>query len=276
MNRQIVRRTSSFISMLLKRMKDHDVSGMAAQLAFFFLLSLFPLLLFLATLLPYLPISEQDIVTFLAAFVPEESMLLIESQIQNIMRGSGKLLSFGIIATLWSASNGMNGIFKAFNRAYEIEGQRTYFINRVISMILTIAMLFVFIFVLALPVFGKQLGILLFSQFGYNEEFLHMWNTIRWFITSLLLFCVFTVLYWIFPNIRLKLSSVMRGAIFATVGWIVVSLGFSFYVNNFASYTSTYGSIGGIIVLMLWFYLSAHIIILGGELNAMTRRTVNK
>ena len=95
-----------FIAKVIKRMQDHDVSGTAAQLAFFFLLSLFPLLLFLVTLLPYLPITAQDILDFLDTYVPESSMKIIESQVENIMRGSGKLLSFGIIATLWSASMG--------------------------------------------------------------------------------------------------------------------------------------------------------------------------
>ncbi|WP_042351802.1 YihY/virulence factor BrkB family protein [Bacillus massiliigorillae] len=257
-----------FIAKIIKRMQDHDVSGMAAQLAFFFLLSLFPLLLFLVTLLPYLPITAQDILDFLGTYVPESSMKIIESQVDNIMRGSGKLLSFGIIATLWSASNGMNAIHKAFNRAYNVEDTRTYLLSRAISIVLTIAMVFVFIVGLLLPVFGKQIGLFLFAHLDVNQNVQLIWDILRWSMSILILFCVFSILYLMVPFKKLH-RRVAPGALFTTLGWSVVSWGFSYYVNNFANYTTTYGSIGGIIVLMLWFYLSAHIIIIGGELNAM-------
>ncbi|MEH6944310.1 YihY/virulence factor BrkB family protein [Bacillus sp. JJ722] len=261
--------TTRFLAKIIIRMQDHDVSGMAAQLAFFFLLSIFPLLLFLVTLLPYLPITAQDILAFLSTYVPESSMQIIESQVINIMQGSGKLLSFGVIATLWSASNGMNAIHKALNRAYNVEDNRTYLFTRTISIILTIAMVFVFIIGLILPVFGKQIGMFIFSHLDLNHNFQVVWNVLRWVMSILILFCVFSILYWLVPFNRNLRRKVAPGALFTTVGWSVVSWGFSYYVNNFSSYTATYGSIGGIIALMLWFYLSAHIIIIGGELNAM-------
>lgn len=261
--------TTRFIAKIIIRMQEHDVSGMAAQLAFFFLLSIFPLLLIVVTLLPYLPITAQDILAFLGTYVPESSMQIIESQVVNIMQGSGKLLSFGVIATLWSASNGMNAIHKALNRAYNVEDNRTYLLTRTISIVLTIAMVFVFIIGLLLPVFGKQIGLFIFSHLDLNNNFQIVWNILRWVMSILILFCVFSILYWMVPFTKHLRRKVVAGAFFTTVGWTVVSWGFSYYVNNFASYTTTYGSIGGVIVLMLWFYLSAHIIIIGGELNAM-------
>lgn len=272
----VIENTTGFISSLIKRMKEHDVSGMAAQLAFFFLLSLFPLLIVIATLVPYLPFTHQDIVTLLATYVPEDSMLFIEGHIRNIMEGSGKLLSVGIIGTLWTASNAMNGLLKAFNKAYNIKEQRKYLIRRAIALVLTIGMIFLFVIALALPVFGKQIGLLLFENIGYDNEFLHIWDTIRWALSTLILFSVITIIYWILPYLHIKHRSVLRGSIFATTGWTVVSYGFSFYVNNFTNYTSTYGSIGGVIVLMLWFYLTAHIILLGCEINAMTNEKETK
>jgi membrane protein len=101
-----------------------------------------------------------------------------------------------------------------------------------------------------------------------DGAFLVIWNLIRWLLTPLILFGIFTILYWVAPNLKMKCKSAIPGAIFATIGWIITSLGFSFYVSNFGNYTSTYGSIGGIIILMIWLYLSAFIILLGGEINA--------
>ena len=258
-----------FGQILYKRAMEHDVSGMAAQLAFFFLLSLFPLLIFLFTLVPYLPITADYIITYLSEFVPEESMLFITSQLERIMTSSGTLLSVGLIGTLWTASNALNGITKAFNVAYDIVNTRKYFFTRLLSMVLTIGMIFVFLLALLLPVFGKQIGIYIFSYIGISEAFLDIWDAIRWVLSSLVLLLMFLILYRVFPNLKLKRRIVLPGALFATVGWIVGSFGFSYYVNNFANYSNTYGSLGGIIILMLWFYMLAFVIILGGEINAM-------
>ena len=254
---------------LYKRAMEHDVSGMAAQLAFFFLLSLFPLLIFLFTLVPFFPITDDYIIAYLSEYVPEESMIFIKSQLDRIMTSSGTLLSVGIVGTLWTASNALNGITKAFNVAYDIVNTRKYFFTRLLSMVLTIGMIFVFLLALLLPVFGKQIGIYIFSYIGISEAFLNLWDAIRWVLSSFVLFLMFLILYRVFPSIKLKRRKVFPGALFATVGWVVGSFGFSYYVNNFAHYSNTYGSLGGIIVLMLWFYMLAFVIILGGEINAM-------
>lgn len=264
-----LKKSIDFGQMLFKRTMEHDVSGMAAQLAFFFLLSVFPLLIFLSTLVPFFPITEDYIITYLSEYVPEESMLVISSQLDRIMTSSGTLLSVGIIGTLWTASNALNGITKAFNVAYDIVDTRKFFFTRLLSMVLTIGMIFVFILALLLPVFGKQIGIYIFSYIGVSEAFLDIWDTIRWVLSTLVLFLMFLILYRVFPSMKLKRRMVLPGALFATVGWNIGSFGFSYYVNNFGNYSNTYGSLGGIIVLMLWFYMLAFVIILGGEINAI-------
>ncbi|WP_102273069.1 YihY/virulence factor BrkB family protein [Cytobacillus massiliigabonensis] len=259
----------TLIPRLVKRIFANDLFGLAAQLAYFFLLSLFPLLLFLVTLLPYLPITQEDILGVIRDFAPGDSMQLIETNINELSKKNGKLLSFGIIATIWSASNGINAIVKALNSAYEVEESRPFLFARGMAILFTFAMLFVFVVALLLPVFGKLIGIYLFAKFGLSDEFMSIWNTLRWLVSSIILFIVFTGLYWIAPNKKLKCITVIPGAIFATVGWALSSLAFSFYVTNFGNYSATYGSIGAIIVLMIWFYLTGVIIILGGEINAI-------
>ncbi|MCJ7840829.1 YihY/virulence factor BrkB family protein [Lederbergia sp. NSJ-179] len=270
--RKKFKRMIMFAKRLITKTMDNDVTGMAAQLAYFFLLSLFPLLIFIATLLPYTPLSQDDLFNMIKDFAPEETFNMIQHTLDEIMEGrSGGLLSFGIIGTIWSASNGMNGLMRSLNRAYNVEEKRPYLIARGLAIILTIAMIFVFLLALLVPVFGKQLGMLVFSNLGFSSQFLQIWGIIRWTLTPIILFFVFLFIYFLAPSIKVKFITAAPGALFASLGWIIVSFGFSYYVSEFANYTSTYGSLGAIIVLMLWFYISAIIIMVGGELNSLIR-----
>ena len=259
-----------FSKSLFSNISANDVTGLAAQIAYYFLLSLFPLLIFVVTLLPYLPVEQGDILGVVRDFAPGETMKMIDETLQDVMsnRNSG-LLSISIIATIWSASNGMNAIVKSLNRAYEVSETRSFLVTRFMSILLTLAMILVFVIALLLPVFGKQIGVFLFSQFGFSEQFLAVWNGIRWAISPIILFIIFVGLYFFAPSKRIKCISAFPGAIFATLGWVLVSLAFSFYVGSFGNYSATYGSIGGIIVLMIWFYLTGIIIMIGGEINAI-------
>ncbi|MGM0845527.1 MAG: YihY/virulence factor BrkB family protein [Bacillota bacterium] len=259
-----------FLKKLFQKISDGDVTGLAAQLAYFFLLSLFPLLIFMVSLLPYLPVAQEDILNVIRDFAPGETMDMIQSTINEVMsnRNTG-LLSFSIIATIWSASNGMNAIVKSLNDAYEVEETRSFIVTRLMSIALTIAMIFVFVIALLLPVFGRQIGLFLFDQFGFSDQFLTIWGAIRWAISPIILFIVFVGLYFIAPSKKIKCLSAVPGAVFASLGWVGASLAFSYYVSNFGNYSATYGSIGGIIVLMIWFYLTGIIIMIGGHINAV-------
>ncbi|WP_027410731.1 YihY/virulence factor BrkB family protein [Anoxybacteroides tepidamans] len=260
----------TFIREMVKRFQEDEVSRLSAELAYFFLLSLFPFLIFLFTLLAYLPIPHEDVLSVIRQYAPKEAMDLIEANIHYIMdHQNGKLLSLGIIGALWSASNGIDAIVRAFNRAYDVEESRSYIVARGMSILLTFGMMAVIVVALLLPVFGKAVGLFLSSVIGVSDTFLTVWGMFRWAVSSLILFIVFTSLYYFAPNKRLRYKDVLGGALFATVGWIVTSLAFSYYVESFARYTSMYGSLGGIIILMVWFYLSGMIIVLGGELNAI-------
>ncbi|WP_186306509.1 YihY/virulence factor BrkB family protein [Siminovitchia fortis] len=262
---------------IARRISDNDVTGFAAQLSYFFLLSLFPMLIFLFTLLPYTPLTQQDIFHTIKDFAPLETYTMIERTISEIMDNrSGGLLSVGFIATLWAASKGMNALMKSLNRAYEVEEKRSFIVSRGLSIVLTVALIFVFILALLLPVFGKQLGMFIFSYLGLSDQFLKIWNVIRWVLTPVILFLVFLVVYYLAPSIKIRCATAVPGSIFASVGWIAVSLGFSFYVSNFGNYTAMYGSIGTIIVMMLWFYFSAIIIMVGGEINSYFTKKAGK
>lgn len=260
---------SSLIKLLWHRIGEDDINGLSAQLSYFLLLSLFPLLIVIFTLLAYIPVPHEDMLGLIRKFAPAETMKFIEKNIKEIMsRRNGGLLSFGIIGTIWSASNGIHAIVTAFNKAYNVKESRSFIVARGTAILLTLGMIFVFILAAVLPIFGKEIGFFLFSQLGYSTQFLKWWNTLSWAVSALILFVMFTGLYWIAPNVKLRCRSAFPGAAFATFGWMIASLGLSFYVGNFGNYSLTYGSIGTVIVLMIWLYISAFIIIIGGEINA--------
>lgn len=259
----------SLLRLLWHRIEEDDIPGLSAQLAYFFLLSLFPLLIFIFTLLPYLPIPYPDILGSIREFAPPQTMDLIEKNVNHVMNNrNGGLLSFGVIGTIWSASNGIHALVRAFNKAYNVNESRSFIVSRGMAILLTIGMIFVFIIAVLLPIFGREIGIFLFSYLGFKLEFLRIWEMLRLVVSALILFLIFTGLYWIAPNVKLRCRSAFPGAGFATVGWILSSYALSFYVSKFNNFSLTYGSIGAIIVLLIWLYISGFIIILGGEINA--------
>ncbi|MGG2905546.1 YihY/virulence factor BrkB family protein [Listeria monocytogenes] len=251
------------------RVGRNDVSGNAAQLAYYMLFSIFPMLLIAATLLAYLHIDKDSVFNMIKEFAPDQIMDFLEENLNNLLtQKNGGLLSIGIMATLWSASNGMNAVMKSLNKAYGVTNKRNYVVQRLLSMFFTLAMLATVGATLLLLVFGQQIGMFLINHLNFSEDFLSFWNNLRWTVTLIVIFVVFTFLYWVAPNRRSTLISVLPGALFSTIGWTVASVGFAYYVNNFGNYSATYGSIGVIIILMLWFYLTGIILMIGGELNA--------
>lgn len=259
-----------FGKQLFQRFNDDDVTGLSAQLAYFFLLSLFPLLIFMVTLLGYVRLDFQDVMNFLATYIPNDLISLIENNMEQVVnQRNGGLLSIGIIGTLWSASNGINAIVRAFNSAYNVEEDRSFIVSRLIAIVLLIAMLIIIIVAFLLPIFGHMIGVYIFSLFGVTDGFLQIWDMLRWVISSVIFFIVFLALYKLAPNKRIYFKDAIFGAIFATIGWQVTSLGFSFYVNEMGNFSTAYGGLGGVIVLMIWFFITGVIIITGGEINAL-------
>lgn len=255
-----------FLKTLSSRFFEDDVPGLSAQLAYYLLLSLFPFLILSITMLVTW-VSQDQLVGLIEGYVPAQSLTIIRDNIPDGSHGNG-LISFGVIATLWPASSSMIAMMRAMNRAYDVEEHRHFLKARVIALALTFAMIFMLVVAILLPVFGHAIGHLAFSEIGYSTAFETIWNYIRWVFSTLVIFLVILIIYYIAPNKRLYFREVWKGAIVATITWQFVSLGFSYYVNNFSNYTATYGSIGGIIILLLWFFLSGMILIIGGEVNA--------
>ncbi|TDQ36405.1 YihY/virulence factor BrkB family protein [Aureibacillus halotolerans] len=263
----------AFAKELFAKIGKDEITALAASLAYFFLLSLFPFLIFAVALLAYMPISYTDVFEAIQSYAPGDTLSVVEKNLEEIMAAnSTSLLSFGIVGALWSASVGLNGLMKALNRAYEVEENRSFVHARGLSILLTVSMFLVLIIALLLPVFGKEIGVFIFSYLNLSATFLDIWSLLRWVVSSVIIFIVFSFLLWTAPNLRLSYKDVLPGAAFSAIGWQLSSLAFSFYVNNVNNYQGTYGSLGGIIVLMVWLYLSGLVILVGGEINALIRR----
>jgi len=261
---------------LVEHINDADVMGLSAQLAYFFLLSVFPFLLFLVTLLGFLPMDDQAFLGYIGAFMPDQVLEMVETNLTDIVNNrSGGLLSVSILGTLWSASNGVNAITKSFNKAYRVDESRSFILNRLIALGLMIVIVLMIVFALVLTVFGRVIGEQIFQFIGL-DEYLNAWNIIRWVATSLTFLLALLLLYKIAPNEKVKIRHAIWGAVFAVVFWQLTSLGFSYYVDTLGNYSATYGSLGTVIVLMIWFYLFGIIITTGGVINAYIKEREEK
>jgi membrane protein len=258
-----------FAEDMICRFRDDDVQALGAQLTYYLILAFFPFLIFLLNLIGYMQLSSEQFMAELIRLLPEESGKAVDDIIAEVTRGSSRtLLSFGMIATLWAASNGINAIIKALNKAYDEEENRPFWKVRGISLLSTFVLAFVILIAMLLLVFGRPIGQYLFEHLGYPAGFEFLWSLLKAALPLTAMFGVFMLLYRLTPNRRLRWREVIPGSCFASLGWILTSLLFSYYVNHFGNYEATYGSVGGIIVLLIWLYISSLIILFGGELNA--------
>lgn len=258
-----------FVKELYKRFKDDDVTALGAQLTYYLILSFFPFLIVLITLLSYTPFTGEKALEDLAKVLPTTANDLVNEVVRQIKAPQREaLLPLGTIAIFWAASNGVDALVRGINKAYDQEETRPFWKVKAISLVFTLALIAVIVFEAVLLVFGEAIGKNLFDVLGVTQFFKVVWRGIRLLLPVIFTFLVFTSLFYYMPNCRLKLREVIPGSFFTTAGWIAISLGFSFYINNFTNYSATYGSIGGIIVLLLWLYWSSIIILLGGEINA--------
>ncbi|MDQ0411893.1 membrane protein [Mesobacillus stamsii] len=258
---------------LFGELKKDRVTGLAAQQAYYYMLALFPLLILLIAIVPYLNIDQQKAIDVINQMLPEESaQLLRDNVVKLVSERNGGLLTFGIIGTIWSASNGMNAFMKAINVAYDIKETRSFLKARLVSILLTLGLILAFVVALLLPVFGNVILNMIQTIIPIPEPYDIIFQVIRWITGIAVMVIVLTGLYRIAPNKHYPFTHVLPGAIFATIVWQLISLGFSFYVSNFSNYSATYGSLGGVIVLMLWLFLTGLALVLGGEINAIYHR----
>lgn len=250
---------------------EDDVLGLAAQLAFYFFLALFPALLFLVALASFFQLGgmTERMIAALGQVAPPDVLQILQTQLQQIS-GSGDtgLLTVGMLLTLWSTSAAMVAIVSTLNRAYDIDESRPWWKVRLTAIGLTIALAVFLVLSFTLVVAGPALAERVAEYFGLGQVFVWAWWILQWPLVFLLVSAAISLVYYFAPDADQGFVLLTPGSVGATVLWIVFSLAFRFYIVNFGNYNETYGTIGGIIVLMLWFYASGIALIVGAELNA--------
>ena len=253
---------------------EGDLFTRAAALSYYFLLALFPLLLFLMAMLGYLAEAgtelRKDLLTYLGSVVPHSASQLIHTTIEEITKdtGFGKL-SFGLLAALWFASYGVGAITETLNSAYGVKEARSFWRVRLSAVGLTIALAVLIISALALVLYGGEIVEAEARHFGFGQAFTLATHILKWPIAISFLLLAFALVYYFAPDRHHRnWYWVTPGSLTGAVLWLLVTLGFRIYLRSFDRYSLTYGSLGAVIILLLWFYLTGAAILVGGKVNA--------
>lgn len=276
--------SKDFLARVWARCGEDEILGRSAQLSYYFLLALFPLLLFLITLFGYFNGGgtrlRHQLISYLGDVMPSSALQLVVNTIDEVTnaRGSGKL-SFGLLVALWAASSGVNAIGQALNVAYDVPETRPWWKLRLLSMGLTVALALLIISALLIVLYGGSLGRFLAALIQEGDAFSLAWRILQYPIALTFVFFAFSLIYRFAPNLGAKRRGkhlpasdyrrrwISPGVVVAVMLWLLVSLGFRLYLHFFNSYSATYGSLGALIIMMLWFYLTGAAILLGGEVN---------
>jgi membrane protein len=267
-----MRAAREFALDLLRAITQHRLKDLAAQLAFWSLLALFPFCMFLLTIVAYVPLAgmETELMGLLHVVMPGDAWKLFDKTVHEILhRQRGGILVVSLLAALWSASSGTGNLLKAINIAYDEDETRGFLKVRGIALALTLgAIVFVLLTLALVAVVPVVLNALPLGPAGTVLA-----QVLRWVLLVALVVAALAITYRVAPDRdQPRFSWVTTGSLVATVLWIVGSVAFSLYVNNFGSYNKTYGAIAGVVVLMLWLYLTSYIVLLGAEINAESER----
>lgn len=264
---------------VVAEINDDNCLGLAAQLSFYFLLGLFPALLFFVAIIAYLPIENvlDELLLALAAVAPTEMVNLLRTQLDAVAEGSrASLVTLGIVGAIWSSSAAMVAIIDALNRAYDVGEWRPWWKRRLVAIALTIALALFLLTAFVMVLLGPEVITALADRLGLAPAAQVAWRILRWPVLVCCVVLGVDLVYHFAPNRQAPWSWITPGSALATALWIVASFGFKLYVVNFGNYTATYGAIGGAIITMMWFYVSGLALLVGAELNAViehARRT---
>ncbi len=263
MGKVMVRTVTEFI--------DDEMSTYASALAYQMLFSLFPFLLFLIALIGFLHLP--DFFSWLRLqselVLPPEALDQVNPVIDQLQQSTGGLLSIGIFIALWTASAGVRLMMSAMNAAYDVVEGRPAWKRLPLSVLYTVGIAGMLLAAAALMVLGPQVMTWIAAQVGLEDFIVTLWTVLRWPVIILLLMVAVALMYYVMPDVKQDFRFITPGSVLAVVVWIVASLGFAYYVRTFADYNAMYGSIGAIIVLLLYFYISAAVLLLGAEMNAV-------
>lgn len=263
-------RITEYIVKMALRYKNHHISSLASQLAFDMLFSFFPFLILLLTLVGFINVDPIEVISSLQTIMPEQLYELVSTlSLQLLQTRNGNLLSFSLIFSLYTASRAFRAVRYGLNRAYNEDEDKNKIKVVILSVLFMIVISFMIIFVLAFLVFGEMISLTLVEWLDLDIKLFYFIRYLRYPIVLSGMVVVFSAVYKLIPSRKIKWKEAFPGAVFTSIVWIILSMGFAFYVNNFGRYTDIYGSIGVVIVMMIWLQITSTTILLGGELNAL-------
>jgi membrane protein len=257
----------------IEKIGEDELSTRSAALSYYFILALFPMLLFLVSLIGVFagPGSQMrdSIISGLGRLAPGSASELVHSVVnQTFKSSSGLKLAIGLLGALWAASGGMSAVVVSLNVVYRLKETRAWWKQKLTIIGLTLALAALIIVALVLVLYGGKVGQLMASQIGLGDVFRIAWKVLQWPLSFAAMFLSFSVIYYFGPDLtERKWYWVTPGAVTGVALWLVASLGFRLYLHFFNSYSATYGSLGAVIILMLWLYITGFAVLIGGELN---------
>lgn len=264
---------------VLAKISEDSCTIYAASMAYYLLFALFPFFLFLTTLIGYLPFEGllDYILRSMERVLPGEASAMVQDNIKALFTSKqGGLLSLGILLALWSSSSTVTSIMDVMNRVYHVKEGRPFWKVRLIAVFLVICLSLLFILSTVLLMFGPTIGDLITRYTPLGGTFKIVWNIVIWPVILFMLILALALTYYLTPDVKQNWRWISPGSVFAIPVWLLASFAFAFYVNNFGSYNKTYGSIGAVIVLLLWLFITGFIIIVGAEINAVVEHSSEK
>ncbi|MBR3848300.1 MAG: YihY/virulence factor BrkB family protein [Oscillospiraceae bacterium] len=253
-----------------RRFIDHKIAYTGGQLAYFFILSIFPFLIFFNAVVASLDIPPNSVISFLDPIFPEQIVSLIASYIEYISsKSSVTLLSFGIVLALFSASKSVRSLIYSFDLAYGIKKPRNFFVNTLFSMLYIFLFAVLLVLCIIIVALGNDFITETLSEIVVPFDFLDLISFLKWILMSAVLFCILSLVYKFIPSVRVKFLDTIPGTLFSLAAFLVLTSLFSFYVNVLMSSISLYGSLSAIILLMFWMYFAGIILVMGAELNKL-------
>lgn len=257
-----------------KEILSDKVFNRAAELSYYFLLALFPLLILLTSVFGAI-IGEQTelrekLFNYLAQVMPPSALQLTDTTLKEVSEASGGgKISFGILATLWAASNGMGAITEALNVAYDVKETRPWWKTRLTAILLTLALGVLIITALIIVLAGGKIAQFVAANYSFGNVFTWTWKILQWPLVFVFITLAFALIYYFAPDVEdQSWQWITPGSVIGVFLWLLVSFGFRIYLQFFDSYGKTYGSLGAVIILMLWLYLTGVAVLIGGEANA--------
>jgi membrane protein len=253
-----------------REINDDNCLGLAAQLAYYFILALFPALIVVVAIASFFPRSTlQQVLATLAPFTPPDALSVIRTQLDAILASDqGGLLTIGVLGALWSSSAALTAIIDTLNRAFDVEETRPWWKVRLLAIGLTVGMALFILTAFALVVAGPELAHAIADRLGLASTVATAWTVVQWPIVFLLVTFGVALTYYFAPDIHQDWAFITPGSALATGLWLVASLGFRVYVQHFSDYNATYGALGAAVLLLLWLYVSGLAVLVGAELNS--------